>query len=310
MSCLKSNSPIDISPTNVKGDCSLKCKYSFNYGDSFITIKNKKKYLSLGYDNSNTNVIFNGLKMQVSEIRVFSPSLHTFDGNKSDAEMIIIHQGFGKNLLVCIPINHNSSKDSVGNNLELIINKSASNASRLNEETQISSTKFNLNDFVPEKEKFFSYVGNYPYEPCSGNVNYVVFHQTNNYIPIGVKVFNKLKTLLNDHNTTIKKGPNLYLNNGGPSNISGTDEIYISCKPTGDEGEELVKKRKDFKNIPTSQGITFEEFMKSPSTLLIIGIISSYLLFEIGKRILSKLKINKPQTVTIPVTPTNIQTSE
>ena len=104
MSCLKSNSPIDISPTNVKGDCSLKCKYSFNYGDSFITIKNKKKYLTLGYDNSNTNVIFNGLKMQVSEIRVFSPSLHTFDGNKSDAEMIIIHQGFGKNLLVCIPI--------------------------------------------------------------------------------------------------------------------------------------------------------------------------------------------------------------
>ena len=287
MSCLKSNSPIDISPSNVKGDCSLKCKYSFNYGDSFITIKNKKKYLSLGYDNSNTNVIFNGLKMQVSEIRVFSPSLHTFDGNKSDAEMIIIHQGFGKNLLVCIPINHNSSKDTIGNNLELIINKTVLNAPRLNEETQISSSKFNLNDFVPNKEKFYSYVGNYPYEPCTGKVNYVVFHESNNYIPIGLKVYNKLKTLLNDHNTTIKKGPSLYLT-------------------TGDEGEELIKKRKDFKNISTSQGITFDEFMKSPLTLLVIGVISSYIVFEIGKRIFAKLNTSKNVNTSIN---TNVNTN-
>ena len=49
--------------------------------------------------------------MEVHEIRIYTPSLHTYDGVRAEAEMIIVHSGFGKNLLVCIPM---KSSDGTG----------------------------------------------------------------------------------------------------------------------------------------------------------------------------------------------------
>ena len=84
--------PINISPQNVYGKCDLKCVYNFKYKESSLTVKNNGVNISLTYDNSNVPpVLYNQEKYNVSQIMIFSPSLHLFNNNKVEAEIIIEH---------------------------------------------------------------------------------------------------------------------------------------------------------------------------------------------------------------------------
>jgi len=106
MSCSNSTSPINIIRTQSSGTCDLKCNYRFKYNDSTTIIKNKGNYLSFSYDKPNVDqVLYNSNSYYVEELRIYTPSLHKYEGTNSDAELIIIHRSdsAGK-LLVCIPI--------------------------------------------------------------------------------------------------------------------------------------------------------------------------------------------------------------
>jgi hypothetical protein len=70
----------------------LKCAYNFQYPESNTTAKNQGVMINLTYDNSNVPpVLYNEVKYNVSKIMLFSPSLHLFNENKIDAEIIISH---------------------------------------------------------------------------------------------------------------------------------------------------------------------------------------------------------------------------
>jgi hypothetical protein len=45
---------INISPSNVKGRCDLKCSYSFKYSESNSTAKNNGVVIDLTYDSTST----------------------------------------------------------------------------------------------------------------------------------------------------------------------------------------------------------------------------------------------------------------
>jgi carbonic anhydrase len=98
---------INISPKNVYGKCDLKCIYNFKYKETNLTVKNNGINISMTCDNTNVPpVMYNEAKYTVSQIMIFSPSLHLFNENKVDAELIIEHipETGGQNLFVCIPI--------------------------------------------------------------------------------------------------------------------------------------------------------------------------------------------------------------
>ena len=115
MSCPNATSPINIS-LNASNTCDLKCEYSFTYQTTNLVGSNKGEYMSLRPDDQTTPpVTYNADKYQVSEMRIYHPSLHTFGGVKAAAEIVLIHTNVTGNgsLLVCIPIKTGTTIDSL-----------------------------------------------------------------------------------------------------------------------------------------------------------------------------------------------------
>ena len=235
MPCSNSTSPIDVSTRGSAGSCDLKCDYRFNYPSSTCTAANRGTYLSLSYDSSSSgSVHYNGQPYNVSEIRMYSRSLHTFGGARLAGELIVVHSPVkgGKQFLVCIPMRL-SSYDSNAT-IDKIIRAAASSAQTEGDVIAIplQDNVFTLNTIVPSAS-FFSYTSVAPYSPCQDEVNILVFDQTN-----ALSITEAMKTALlgtvSEHAYTTKKGTPFYFNKGGAKRLDGiNDEIYIDCQPVG-----------------------------------------------------------------------------
>ena len=308
MSCPNSNAPIDI-PNKSSEVCVEKCSLVFNYGQSSISIKNNGGFLSLGYDASTTNILYNTIKMEVNEIRIYTPSLHTYSGVRTEGEMIISHSGFGENLLVCIPLKVANAPLSGVGMLSTIITRNAGKIANTGDSTSMGGTTWSLNSFVPNKKPFFSYTGSLPFLPCLGTYNYIVWNANDYYIPISAQAIQLLQGtdqkagLIGKQQYSIHKGPSVFYNQYGAINSTfagDDDDIYIECRPTGDEGQVLFKKNinnnsnKGTTNIPGSdiKPPSFEEIMNNPASQILIGIIATYAIFKVGEFGYKKLKGN------------------
>ena len=105
MSCPNSDSPIDISTTANVLSCEVFCSYMHQYKDSACTVTYYPDHLKLSYDaTTSAAVTFNNEGYNVREIDIYAPSIHTYNGSSADAEMLIIHDGAGKKLIVSIPL--------------------------------------------------------------------------------------------------------------------------------------------------------------------------------------------------------------
>jgi carbonic anhydrase len=241
MSCPDATAPIDIGKDNVAGKCELKCEFSFHYNNSSCIATNRGDYISLAYDSSSSPpVTYNSSSYDVSEVRIYSPSLHSFNGTKADGEFIIIHNTSSGSspLFVCIPVKSSNSGDESGRNLTNIVQTVASNAPAEDEKTTVQISRFNLNAFVPRKP-FFSYTASEPYQPCSGGlVEYIVF-PSDSAIGIAERVLKGLQTVIKANTYDIKPSPGLFFNKNGPTNGTGS-EIYIDCQPVGESEEETI----------------------------------------------------------------------
>jgi len=300
MTCVLSKAPINI-PKESKDLCVEKCSLKYDYGKSSLSIKNGGDYLSLGYDASTTNVNYNANKMEVHEIRIYTPSLHTYDGVRAEAEMIIVHSGFGKNLLVCIPM---KSSDGVGSGASTFSQMLTTTISRIpnsGDTTSVNAFTWSLNDFVPNKKPLYSYTSNLPYTPCSGIYDYVVFSLNDYYIPISPKIVQLLQGtdkragLITKQQYEIKSGPSVYFNVNGASNYDGgEDDIYIECQPTGDGEEALFKKNTSSgdstKTESSKLDISWDDIVKNPAFEIFVGIIAAYALFKAGEFAYKKFK--------------------
>lgn len=242
MSCSNATAPIDISKDNVLGKCDLKCEFSYHYNDSSCVATNRGEYISLAYDTSSSPpVTYNSSAYDVKEIRIYSPSLHSFNGTKTDGEFIIIHNTYaGANpLLVCIPIKSSNASEPNSKYLSTIIKTVATNAPTTDEQTTVTISNFNLNAFVPKKP-FFSYTATEPYQPCNEGKNEYIVFANDSAIALPDIILSALKKVISENAYDIKPSPGLFFNKKGPSSNVSSGQIYIDCQPVGESEEEDV----------------------------------------------------------------------
>jgi hypothetical protein len=263
--------PINISQKNIYGKCDLKCAYNFKYKESSLNVKNNGINIALIYDNSNIPpVSYNEEKYTVSKIMIFSPSLHLFNENKVDAELIIEHipESGGQNLFVCVPIIKSSDSTNASSLLSQVIAGVAANAPAANETTTLNISGFTLSSIIP-KRPFFSYSGTY----SNSTADFIVFGK-NFAIPLKDKVVNALGSIIKPFNLPMI-GDNLFFNSKGP-NSSGNigDGIYISCQPTGSSEEQI-----EITNTKNSSESDMENLIDKSTLKLIIKIVVVFILF-------------------------------
>lgn len=233
MSC---TAPINIIRTEAD-QCSLKCLLWYNYGNSSCTVTNQSDSLLIRYDGS-SDVMFNSLKYNPTEIRIYKPSIHTFDGQYADAEMVITHTSDNGGLLICIPIVSNKNANaSTGTNL---LDDIIKHAPRQKDSTTLNIHDFNLNFLIP-KSAYYSYTGTIPYGTCgTAQYQYVVFPKQS--IQIQKDTLDALGGLIHDSYISVHPGQCYYNEKGTTQNgFSGDGQIYIDCQPTGEEGDIVYK---------------------------------------------------------------------
>ena len=234
MSCKKSTAPLNINKNNTL-KCDLKCEYIHNYlTNSNFIITNRKEYLSVRVeDNISNPVTFNSNKYNLSEIRIYNRSLHSWNEEHMDGEIVMVHNnilGNNGDLLVCIPIKKGNQNNDNSNILENIVLEASKRANSNNDRTVLSIDNYNLNKLIPSKP-FYFYEGSLPYKPCNGLVNYIVFDENDSIIMNDV-IYKKLTKLIIKNNYKIKKNIDnrLFYNINGPRKFI-KDEIYIDCNP-------------------------------------------------------------------------------
>ena len=166
MTCSNGTAPVNI-VNNPEFICDLKCEYGFKYPQSGLNITNRGEYLSLKTDSSNSPpVTYNANKYEVSDMRLYHPSLHSYGGQKADAELIIVHNNVSTqgNLLVCVPIlvgTSSSNADSLSL-FDTIISEVAKTANSPGTKTTVNIPTFSIGKFIPQKP-YYSYNGTLPY---------------------------------------------------------------------------------------------------------------------------------------------------
>jgi len=290
MNCESSNSPIDITDKS-SGTCELKCKYLFKYNDSSSRITNKGNYLSLSYDKPNTDpVVYNSIPHYVEEVRIYTPSLHAYNGSNAEAELIIIHTNdYNTKLLVCIPIIPNEETGV----LEFII-ETASKFAKKNGQNTFMSKPMNLNNFIPLK-KMYVYRGNLPFSPCNGDNNIIVFNKNEKaYLSISKNSLSLLTGIITKN--IIKPKENSYfVNNKGPQSLSSSDggEIYIDCKPISDDGKAIDDEDENEIKSPLSDmfsKINYKSIVNSIIFQIIMSILGAYIIYKFFFFVMNRFK--------------------
>jgi carbonic anhydrase len=278
MSCSNATSPINIDIKRVYGKCDLKCDYRFKYTNSASVATNRGDYISLTYDSSATSpVVYNSKNYDVKEIRIYTPSLHQYNGKSVEGELIIVHNSNtgARPLLVCIPIKKTNVSSKSANLLTEVINSVANYAPTEGETATINLEKLNLNTFVPSKP-FFSYTGTDPYQPCGGKNDFIVFMPLNGGIDISDGTLRQLQSVIRAHQYTITTSDvPFFLNEKGPRNndISG-DDIYIDCQPVG-ASEETTEVVESTSSSSSSSNMSFNDIMKRPGIQFILAVLFS-----------------------------------
>jgi carbonic anhydrase len=301
MSCPNATAPIDISMSKITGKCDLKCSYSFNYNNSSCVATNRGDYISISYDKSTAPpVLYNATGYDVQEIRLYTPSLHSYNDSKTDAELIIVHSSNtgARPLLVCIPIQSNNTSSDSALLFKTIVDTVANSAPADGESTTVNVNKFNLTYIVPKKP-FFSYSATEPYQPCSTSVDYIVFSLLQGSLDIMSDTLAKLQSIIKSNPYDVKKGPNLFYNEKGPGSNSSNGEIYIDCQPVGESDETT--------QVVTDMGSglypeTFKDWLKNPLVQLLLGSLLFIFILYIVKYLLGLIKPAKGGSVTDVIT--------
>lgn len=259
---------INISNDNVVDKCDLKCSYNFKYSDSNTTAKNEGVMISLTYDNdSSPQVTYNNQKFNVTKVYITSPSIHTFNGSPTDAELCIEHAPVkgGPLLSVGIPIKSSGDSSTATFLLTEIIKGVATNAPSQGDSTNLNINNFSLQQIVPNKP-FYSYTDS------NNNMDWIMFGVLD-AIPMDGATLTTLGEIIKPF-TLPMMGGGLFKNSTGPNRVTIGDGIYIKCNPTGESSETTGVEYA--KNAPS---FDLSKLIESPVTRIIIQLIISSILF-------------------------------
>lgn len=298
MSCPDATAPIDISLSKISGKCDYKCSFSFLYNNSSCVATNRGGYISLSYDKSSSPpVLYNTASYDVQNIRIYTPSLHSYNNSKMDGEFIIEHtSNTGANpLLVCIPIKSNDTSSVSALFFKTIVDTVANSAPAEGESTTVNIPKYNLTGLVPRKP-FFSYSATEPYQPCTASVDYIVYAPLNAGLDIMPDTLTKLQSIITSNPYDVKTGPSLFFNQKGATlRGSGDGEIYIDCQPVG-SSEETV-------DIVTDTGgsFSYEDWLDNPVVKLFLGSLLFIVILYVIKHVLNLFKPMKGGSSVEPI---------
>ena len=307
-------------PINITVDksvtCNGLCNYSFSYPPTSLKIK-RVNYIELIPDNTaQPPVIYNNRNYHVTSAVLIRPSWHKFAGDYADAEMVIVHksQNFPNTLYVCIPITKSSTSTTDATMfLDLIGLEISRTGTGKNGETVFNNPTFTLNKFVPMKP-YVSYTGRDQGQeeetnsagvvvtPAELGAEYdIIVFKKENAVYISVVTFDILtkttstgaeplwKVLV--HQIVSKEStPRIFYNSTGPVVRAG-DSIYISCQPTGADGELLTKV------LPNSSQMVDRLSVNAASNdifvKIIIGACLMVILWKIATTVIKGLSGNK-----------------
>jgi hypothetical protein len=265
-------------------------------------------------------VIYNDEYYNVETVLLFSPSIHTYNGKRADAELVIFHMNttWTKKLMVCVPIKQSSTSTSDSATfLDMIMLEIGQNAPSTGQHTTYNSPTFTLNKLIPMRP-YYSYTGanllwnpifggkcygvNQPAdslgrpvepEPFAAEIDYIVFHLDDaiTMSPEALRTLQKVipyPTQIQSIDQSYNPG-GLYYNPNGPVPQS-TGEIYIDCQPTGDDGEILVAARMDSAGMLNNQmlkKIWNYTFMK-----IIVGALIMLMIWKLSMRAINGIASN------------------
>ena len=260
--------PINIKVENSKGKCNTKCKLECKYHNSSCIAKNMEGYISLSYDQiPEPPIKYNDVSLDVKEIRIYSPSLHTYNGIHTDGEMLIIHKNHNTNLVVCIPIIKDDK--NTNNNLNEIIEKCSSVIPNVNEESTLDLTDYNLSNFIPLNSLFFHYTCTVPFD-CSQKYDAIVFGNVSEYISISLEKLEILRTIIAEEVYDVNNNAVFFMNESGISDKIGNS--YVRCY----KKDELPEEVKQAYNITEGfSKVDINNFIEDASSIHIIYILGS-----------------------------------
>ena len=206
---------------------------------SSLTISNDRNYLSLSCSRSGSAISFYGTPYVPSEIRIYSPSLHTFNGTNADAEILIVHTpGSGSSssstgLIVSVPVSLSGTGTENVDIASIVQASNTINVATISVNPSVTMNyDVNANNFIPN-DLYYVYYGTLPYDSCSGNYYYAVFTKpVSTTGPISALVASNIATVQPSMMTNLQKsitGPIT----GADASSSSTDD-YVLFEIVGD----------------------------------------------------------------------------
>lgn len=307
--------PVNIDTAVIAEKCNITCNYKYDYNDSSCIVNSLGWRLNIKYDlksdGTKPQAFLNDKKFNVKEIQVLTPSKNTYNGVRSDIEIVIYHEGGSdgkEKLLVTIPfvVSASTTLKQGGLILDNIINtyvkqtagQSVQQLTSAAGSQQININNFNLNNFIPNTPYYY-----YKISTPTCNQHNVIFDMLKSGQTISQTAVDKLNTLLStglyDRAQRIAyynqysplTSQTLYINSNGPNyqGQANDNKIYIDCQPTDKEGDattELYRETKEeIGKESREQGVKMiNTLMESGSVQFILAIVIGLIVIAIGKR--------------------------
>ena len=232
-------SVMNITNNAVVNNCTDKCALSFNYPDSpNCIVENGGSYFNLSYniDPTLTPVTFNNSQYKLTQILLFSPSMHLYNGKNANAELMITHNDVANPssvLFICIPITSTSNNPS--QLLATILNDIVDyNMNNQGDKQSFLIEKYTLNNIIPYKPYYF-------YEQNNTQNIQIIAYGIENAIYIPKKILDDITKFISPYSNPSGIFPyvtTLLINKIGPT-MSESGEIYIDCKPVDSTTETI-----------------------------------------------------------------------
>lgn len=233
--------PINLIPASFS-TCTRKCEYVLGYKKSSFQIEVKDNHLLFKPLFGSATMIYNGSTYAVYDMRLYLGNLHEWDSSGCDVELQITHKTLnGDNtLIVCIPVMKDGNGSSVNDLIDPVNNADP-------------SVEYDISRLIPSAN-YYSYSGTGQFNKLFRGITYVLFDKSDSlYISKtkleqlsgGLKLTkidfdNSEPVRMDSTDTTGGAAPVQYSSSVPKSGQGVIDDIYIECKPTGDEGEEEV----------------------------------------------------------------------
>lgn len=268
MSCL---SPINIIPNSEVNKCVNKCNltYSNTIAEQQLAITNEGTYLQIMVTNTDNTAQLDNSSYVLSELQIFSPSLHEYNGSTQIGEILMIYTSTEYSttqLIISVAISqgNGSINDNGFNNLM--------NAVSL----YTPSSGQSMSYVVPELN-FNTFITSNPYYTYSGNVindcltpaDYIVYYPTTSSIFISNDYLtNGQINFITPYSAPIQPNTDYYYNEKGP-NFANGDGIYMDCVPVNSSTETQMMNVAS-SNSASSYGSYSPSVIKNPTIMKIL----------------------------------------